>query len=59
MEQQIPTVPCNVEAEKALIGCILLDENLIVELSDILMPDDFYDQKNRLLYRAMLNLFKE
>ena len=30
--QQVPSVPCNVEAEIALIGCILLDENLILEI---------------------------
>lgn len=57
--QQVPSVPCNVEAEIALIGCILLDENLILELSDLLLPDDFYDAKNRLIYRTMLNLSKE
>ncbi|MDE6660541.1 MAG: replicative DNA helicase [Anaeroplasmataceae bacterium] len=57
--QQVPSVPANVEAEIALIGCILMDENLIVELSDILLPDDFYDAKNRLIYRTMLNLSKE
>ncbi|MDE6242074.1 MAG: replicative DNA helicase [Anaeroplasmataceae bacterium] len=57
--QQVPSVPANVEAEIALIGCILMDENLIIELSDILLPDDFYDAKNRLIYRTMLNLSKE
>lgn len=57
--QQVPSVPANVEAEIALIGCILMDENLIIELSDILLPDDFYDSKNRLIYRTMLNLSKE
>ncbi len=57
--QQVPSVPCNVEAEIALIGCILLDENLILELSDLLLPDDFYDAKNRLIYRTMLDLSKE
>lgn len=59
MMQQMPTVPCNIEAEIALIGCVLIDENLIIELTDILLPDDFYDAKNRLIYRAMLNLSKE
>ena len=57
--QQNLTVPCNVEAEIALLGCVLIDENLMVELSDLLLPDDFYDVKNRLIYRTMLNLSKE
>lgn len=57
--QQTLTVPCNIEAEIALIGCILIDENIILEISDVLIPDDFYDAKNRLIYRTMLNLSKE
>ncbi|MDE6583819.1 MAG: replicative DNA helicase [Anaeroplasmataceae bacterium] len=59
MMQQMRSFPCNIEAEIALIGCVLIDENLIIELTDILLPDDFYDSKNRLIYRAMLNLSKE
>ena len=58
MQEQILNVPRNVEAEIALIGCILIDESLMLEASDILVPDDFYDTKNRLIYRTMLNLSK-
>ena len=54
-----PTIPCEIEAEIALIGCIFLDENVIYEVSDLLVPDDFYDQKNKLIYRTMLQLSKD
>ncbi len=59
MQQHLPTIPANVEAEIALLGCILIDENLMIEIADLLIPDDFYDAKNRLIYRSMLNLSKE
>ena len=59
MQQQVPSVPANVEAEIALLGCILMDENLMIELSDLLIPDDFYDVKNRLIFRTMLNLSRD
>ena len=59
MAEQVLNVPKSVEAETALIGCILVDENLILEASDILSPKDFYDQKNKLIFRTMSNLFKE
>ena len=59
MAEQVLNVPRSVEAETALIGCILVDENLIIEASDILTPNDFYDQKNKLIYRTMVNLSKE
>lgn len=59
MAEQVLNVPRSVEAETALIGCILVDENLILEASDILVPNDFYDQKNKLIFRTMVNLSKE
>ena len=54
--QQIKTMPANIEAEKALLGCILLDENLMVEAIDSLSVDDFYDSKNKVIFSAMSNL---
>ena len=59
MAEQVLNVPRSVEAETALIGCILVDENLMLEASDILVPNDFYDQKNKLIFRTMVNLSKE
>ena len=59
MAEQVLNVPKSVEAETALIGCILIDENLILEASDVLAPNDFYDQKNKLIFRTMVNLSKE
>ncbi|MCI5583550.1 MAG: replicative DNA helicase [Anaeroplasma sp.] len=53
-----PTVPQEREAEIALLGSIFIDENIIFEISDLLSPDDFYDSKNRLIYKAMLELSK-
>lgn len=58
MQEQL-TLPRNLEAEIALIGSILIDEKLMVEISDLIVPDDFYDQRNKLIYRTILNLFKE
>lgn len=54
--QQIKTMPANIEAEKALLGCILLDENLMVEAIDSLSVDDFYDSRNKVIFSAMSNL---
>ena len=56
---QQPAIPCNIEAEIALIGCVFVDENILLEVSDLLLPEDFYDVKNRLIYKTMLKLIKE
>ena len=56
MENQ--KIPCELEAELALIGSILLDENLIIQVSDLLTPDAFYDQRNKIIYQTMLTISK-
>ena len=53
-----PMIPCEVEAEMALLGCIFLDESIIFQVSDLLEFDDFYDAKNKYIYRTMVNLSK-
>ena len=45
MELQLQ-VPRNVEAEMAVLGSIILDETLVVEIMDELSVDDFFDSRN-------------
>ena len=52
-------VPYDLEAEIDVLGCIFLDEKLIVQVADELSYEDFYDAKNKTIYNAMLALFKE
>ncbi len=56
MELQLQ-VPRNVEAEMAVLGSIILDETLVVEIMDELSPDDFYDSRNHIIFQAMVNLY--
>ena len=51
-------VPSEMESEIALIGCIFLDESILYQVADMLDIDDFYFQKNKLIYKAMLDLSK-
>ena len=52
-------IPYDLEAEIDVLGCIFLDEKLIVQVADELSYEDFYDNKNKTIYNAMLALFKE
>jgi len=56
---QGPNVPCNVEAEIALIGCIFVEESVVLQVADMLVPDDFYDAKNKLIFKTIISLAKE
>lgn len=45
--------PCSVEAEKAVIGALLLESTAIHDVSPILTPECFYDSKLATIYEAV------
>ncbi len=47
------TPPCDVSAEQAVLGSILIMPDVCDDLVLILKPDDFYDDANRILYQHM------
>ncbi len=49
-------IPQNIEAELSLLGSILLDNSTISLASDVLVPDDFYSELNRQIFKAMQEL---
>jgi replicative DNA helicase len=51
--------PQSTEAEQATLGAMLVERDAIARVVDRLSLDDFYDEKHRLLYRAMVDLFNE
>ena len=42
--------PHNLEAEMAVLGSIFIDESLVTEIIDELYPEDFYDNKNKIIF---------
>ena len=50
--------PHNVEAEEAVIGSLLIDDQAISKVAAFLKPDDFYREKNRWCYEICLGLFQ-
>lgn len=49
--------PHNPEAEQAVLGSLLIDRDAILQVSEWLTPEAFYDAVNGTIYRAMLALF--
>jgi len=49
-------VPTNIEAEEATLGAILIDPDAITNVAAFLRPKDFYREKHRWIYEAMLTL---
>lgn len=50
--------PQNIEAEKSLLGSLMLDKNAIVKVADFLQPRDFYKGIHQEIYSVMQNLFE-
>jgi len=54
----VKTLPHNEDAEKSVLGAILIDKDAINVVSEFLQPPDFYDDTNALIYEAMLSLYE-
>ncbi|MDI6778112.1 MAG: replicative DNA helicase [Patescibacteria group bacterium] len=56
-ETRLP--PQNLEAEMSVLGSLMLDKDAIIKIADLVRPDDFYKDANRLIYEMMLELFED
>ncbi|MGQ9536316.1 MAG: replicative DNA helicase [Actinomycetota bacterium] len=52
---QLP--PHSLEAEQSVLGSMLLSADAVMEVSEILDPEDFYKEAHAIIYRAALQLF--
>ena len=50
--------PQNLDAEKSLLGAILISEESLPDVTEIVKPQDFYDERNQHIYSAMWNLYE-
>src|SRR5579863_8210729 len=48
--------PQNLEAERGLLGSVLLDNHVLDDVADMLVPDHFYLESHQRIYRAILRL---
>ena len=49
-------IPHSADAERAVLGAILLDEKALREVAGSISDDDFYDERYRVIYRAVISL---
>ncbi|MGO3701781.1 MAG: replicative DNA helicase [Candidatus Saccharimonadales bacterium] len=51
--------PQNIDAEKSLLGAILIDEEVLADVSEVVKPKDFYDKNHEMIYDGMLRLYEK
>ena len=54
MSTKLP--PQNLEAERSVLGALLIDNDVVFKISDILKPEDFYKNEHKIIYEAMMDL---
>ena len=60
MQHKVVTPPQAIEAEEAIIGCILLNPSKFKETSGYIIEDDvFYDDRNKLLWKSIKEMISE
>jgi len=52
------SLPCNIEAERAVLGSLLLYDGQFQLISEFLLSSDFYLPANKIIYEAMLEIHK-
>jgi len=53
------SVPGNVEAERSVLGALLLHPDALGDISQIVKPPDFYAPRHRVIYQALLECYDE
>lgn len=51
--------PQNLDAEKSLLGAILIDEEVLADAAEITHASDFYDKNHGLIFGGMMRLFEK
>ena len=51
--------PQSIEAERSLLGCLMLDKNAILKVVDFLGPKDFYKEAHQEIYQVIQDLFEK
>lgn len=52
-------LPHSIEAEKAVVGCVLQDQKALAASVELLSPEDFYFDANREIFAVAIELFNE
>lgn len=59
MPDKTNAMPNNLDAEQAILGCLLIDNSIISEVLEKLSEDDFYTESHQLILSAMKQVYYE
>ena len=59
MSDKNNVMPNNLDAEQALLGCMLIDNEILAEVLEQLERNDFYQESHQYILTAMKMIFSE
>jgi replicative DNA helicase len=51
--------PQNIDAEKSLLGAVLIDEETLADISEHVTTKDFYEKRHGIIYGGMMRLYEK
>jgi len=48
--------PANLEAERAVLGALLLNDEWVSQVAEILQPEDFYNPQHKIIFEHIMHL---
>lgn len=51
--------PQNIDAEMSLLGAILIDEEVLADITEHVKPKDFYDKRHAVIFDAIMRLYEK
>ncbi len=51
--------PQNLDAEKSLLGAVLIDEETLADISEHVTAKDFYERRHAIIYDGMMRLYEK
>lgn len=58
-QNQSHVPPHDIEAEKSVLGSLLIDQDAIVKVVEFLKPNHFYSPAHKIIYQAIVNLYEK
>lgn len=52
-------LPANIDAERAVIGALLLNDSWVTQVSEVLSANDFYSPQHKIIYEHIVNLAQQ
>ncbi len=57
--ENLKVPPQNIEAERSVLGALMLDKDAIIKVANLIRLGDFYKDDHNLIYEAMVELYEQ